>query len=58
MGKHTVTLILNDEEYASLLGRVEYLQSQRPGSKVTKSDAIRQALSIQYSRTKKEAPVD
>lgn len=50
MAEHQVNVRLTDEEYQSLLERVAYLQSQRPGSKVSKSDAIRQALSISYTR--------
>lgn len=55
MAIHTVAVRLNDEEFESLQERVKYLQTQRPGSKITMSDAIRQALSISYTRKRNDS---
>ena len=39
-----VTVKLNDQEEALLQERIDYLQQQRRGSRVTKSEAIRHAI--------------
>ncbi len=47
---------IDDDMDALIKERMEYLQSKRPGSKVTVSDAVRHALCNQsYKRGKKNS---
>ena len=49
-----VTVKLNEQEVALLKERIDYLQQQRRGFRVTKSEAIRHAITqSDYKKRKK-----
>ena len=51
--KRRITIEIDTEMEALTKERIEYLQSKRPGTKVTLSDAVRQALYQQpYKKSK------
>ncbi|MBQ8202764.1 MAG: hypothetical protein IJZ75_00595 [Clostridia bacterium] len=52
--KRRISVEIDAEMEALIKERIDYLQSKRPGTKVTISDAVRQALYSQsYKRGKK-----